>query len=124
MVAVAGAVKGLPFVAFAAILITLARHRERRGLDAALEGEAFAGSILQDELPTLESGAARRQAQREMRARGGRDAAKVLGRLQHEQLRLAALVERYGDSGVANRQRAVCARVRGELDALTGQAAV
>jgi RsiW-degrading membrane proteinase PrsW (M82 family) len=123
MVAVAGAVKGLPFVAFATILITLARHQERRGLNAALEREALAGSILPDELPTLESGAARRQAQREMRARAGRDAAKVLGRLQREQLRLAALLERYGGSGVANRQRAVCARVRGELDTLTERAA-
>jgi RsiW-degrading membrane proteinase PrsW (M82 family) len=118
MAAVAGAVKGLPILAFAVIVVALARRRERIAFNAAVERETANGSIRPDEVPTLKSRAARRRARQEARARAGSDAASVLARLQRAQLRLAAALERYGDGPLADRQRGVCARLRGELDAL------
>lgn len=116
LVAAGAAVKGLPFLAFAATLVVLARRRERRALQAALSNETLHGSILPEEIPTLWNRSARRRARRQVRVRTGRRAASAIGRLQREQLRLAALVERYGAFDMAaERQRAICSRMRLEL---------
>ena len=113
-------VKGLPFLAFGAILIVLARRRERDALRMALKSEALQGSIPPEEISVLASPALRRRARRAERSHAGRRGARALGRLQREQLRLAAMLQRYGlEAAVTQRQRAVCERLRRELH--TGQ---
>jgi RsiW-degrading membrane proteinase PrsW (M82 family) len=113
-------VKGLPFLAFGATLILLARRRERGALRVALKSEAIQGSIPQEEISVLASPALRRRARRAERSHGGRRGARTLGRLQREQLRLAAMLQRYGlDAPVTQRKRAICERLRRDLH--TGQ---
>jgi protease PrsW len=117
LVFAAEAVKGLPFLAFAAILIILARRRERDALGVALTNEAHQGFIPPEEISVLASPALRRRARRAARSNAGRRGAWDLGRLQREQLRLAAMLHRYGpDAAVTQRQRAICERLRRELD--------
>jgi protease PrsW len=121
MLVVESAVKGLPFLAFGAILVVLARRREQRQLLGVLSREAIHSTIRPEEIPTLRSAAARRRARRAVRARAGRGAAAVLRRLQRQQLHLAAVLERYGENAEPTlRQRAVCDRLRRRLVALGG----
>jgi RsiW-degrading membrane proteinase PrsW (M82 family) len=121
---VAAAVKGLPLLLFVIVLVRLARRRERRWLDAALRSEAGRPSLSTEELAVLVTPAARRRSIRAMRARAGDRAARLLKRLQREQVNLAMVrtrVEADDDPDLA-RQREYCKSLRDALAAIPGAA--
>lgn len=82
LVPVATAVKGLPLLLVVVLVLGLARGREERWLDRALEPESDAGGLTMAELHVLRSPARRRAARRAMRRRAGPGAARLLARLQ------------------------------------------
>jgi RsiW-degrading membrane proteinase PrsW (M82 family) len=90
----ATAVKGLPFLGFLVLMLTLARRREHRWLRAALADEVGREGLHADELAVLESPSARRRSRREMARRAGPQAAQVLKRLQKAQINLAMVATR------------------------------
>jgi RsiW-degrading membrane proteinase PrsW (M82 family) len=110
----ATAVKGLPFLLFLLLMITLARRREHRWLRAALATEIGKEGLHPDELAVLERPAARRRSRREMAARAGPLAAQVLKRLQKAQINLAMVATRahQDDHPDLVRQRQYCKSLR------------
>lgn len=110
----ATAVKGLPFLLFLVLMLTLARRREHRWLRAALSTEIGREGLHPDELAVLERPSARRRSRREMAARAGPMAAQVLKRLQKAQINLAMVATRIqqGDHPDLVRQRLYCKSLR------------
>jgi predicted nucleic acid-binding protein len=124
LVPVGYAVKGIPMITLVAIAVYLARGRERRWLDAALEHEIALGGITANELEVLRVPKRRRAAVRDMRRRAGRGAASVLKRLQREQITLAMIASRVAtpDDPALVEQRAYCSSLRDALAATPGAA--
>ncbi|MCA1727502.1 MAG: hypothetical protein LC722_07585, partial [Actinobacteria bacterium] len=121
---IATAVKGLPLLGFVAIVVALARRREARWLLAALGSEVGAGGLLPAELEALASPRAKRAAVKDMKRRGGAQAAGLLKRLHRQQINLAMVatrVERPEDPDLL-RQREYCRSLRAALWAMPGAA--
>src|SRR4029453_14028611 len=85
----AAAVKGAPLLLFVVVMVRLARRRERMWLETALRSEVDSPWLSEVELRVLLNPSARRRSRREMRARAGDAAARLLKRLQQEQINLA-----------------------------------
>ena len=121
---VALAAKGLPLLVLVVVAVKLARGRERRWLDGALEHEIGRDGVSSQEFATLRDPARRRAATRSMRARAGRRAAALLQRLQREQVNLAMLVTRTAspDDPAVVAQRDYCRSLRDALLAIPGAA--
>jgi RsiW-degrading membrane proteinase PrsW (M82 family) len=113
-VIVATTVKGLPFLLFVVLLISLARRREHRWLRAALATEVGREGIHSDELRVLESPSARRKSRRDIARRSGPVAAQTLKRLQKAQINLAMVATRVhqDDHPDLVRQRQYCQALR------------
>ncbi|MDP9330425.1 MAG: PrsW family intramembrane metalloprotease [Actinomycetota bacterium] len=124
VVAAATAVKVLPLLGFVAMAVSLARGRERRWVRGGLGDEVGFDGILADELALLESPQLRRAARLAMRRRAGSRAARLLHRLQREQITLAMLRSKAeGDEDPALvRQREYCRSLRDALRAIPGAA--
>jgi len=116
------AVKGLPLLLFVVVALRLARRRERRWLDGALAGEVDGEGLTAAEFDTLRSPARRRAAVSAMRRRAGAPAAKLLARLQREQIDLAMIASRVAtpDDPALIQQRDYCRSLRDALAAMPG----
>jgi len=116
------AVKGLPLLLFVVVALRLARRRERRWLDGALAGEVDGEGLTAAEFETLRSPAHRRAAVSAMRRRAGAPAAKLLARLQREQIDLAMIASRVAtpDDPALIQQRDYCRSLRDALAAMPG----
>jgi len=124
LIPVATAVKGLPFLLVVVLAIRLAHARERRWLRATLAPEHDEDAVTPEELAILESPRRRLRARRKLRRRAGERAARVLRRLQREQVNLAMVRSRVAsdDDPALLRQRAVCRSLRDALEAIPGAA--
>jgi protease PrsW len=124
MIPVAAAVKGIPLLIVVIVLVTLARRRESRWLEAALRSETHTAAVTPTELGILLDPAARRRSRRDMRAHAGEGASKLLRRLQREQINLAMLRTRAAtDTDPAlMAQRELCVSLRSALAAMPGAA--
>lgn len=124
LVLVATAIKGLPLLGVVGIGIGLARRREERWLDGALTPEVGAGGLSVEELRILRSPSRRRAARRSMRRRAGPGAARLLGRLQREQVNIAMVRARVADPNdpAVAAQRAYCRSLRDALVSMPGAA--
>lgn len=122
LIPVATAVKGLPLLVFVVLAIRLAHGRERRWLRDALAEEVDETVVTLDELVILESLRRRRRARRALRDRAGDRAAKLLGRLQREQMNLAMIRSRVAsdEDPALVLQRAICRSIRAALAAIPG----
>jgi RsiW-degrading membrane proteinase PrsW (M82 family) len=120
MIPVAAAVKGVPLLIVVIVLVKLARRRESRWLEAALRSETHTAAVTPTELGILLDPAARRRSRRDMRARAGEGASKLLRRLQREQINLAMLRTRAAtDTDPALvAQRELCVSLRSALAAM------
>jgi len=121
----AAAVKGLPLLLFVLVLVRLARRRERRWLELALRSEVGRPGLTAVELGVLLDPMARRRSRREMRARAGEAAARLMKRLQKEQVNLAMARARAltDDDPSLVRQREYCKSIRDALQAMPAAAA-
>jgi len=93
-------------------------------LEVALRSEVDSPALSEEELRVLLDPSARRRSRREMRARAGDAAERLLKRLQKEQVNLAMVRTRVA-SDVAPElvhQRALCASLRDALLAMPGAA--
>jgi hypothetical protein len=118
------AIKGLPLLLVVVIGVTLARDRERRWLDGALASEIGEEGISAEEFRVLRSPKRRRRAIADMRRRAGRPAARLLRRLEREQVNLAMLASRASspDDPSVEAQRDFCRSLRDALAAIPGAA--
>jgi RsiW-degrading membrane proteinase PrsW (M82 family) len=124
LIPLATAVKGLPLLLFVVIAVRLAHERERRWLRSALSTELGTDVLTDDELAVLLSPSRRRRARRAIRERAGERAARLLRRLQREQVNLAMVRSRVASDAdpALLRQRAMCRSLRDALDAIPGAA--
>lgn len=124
LVLVATAVKGLPLLGFVALALTLARRREVRWLDEALSSEVGEAGLSASEFTSLREPRRRRAARRAMRKRAGPRAARLLGRLQREQVNLAMVRTKVADPAdpTVRSQRGYCRSIRDALLAMPGAA--
>jgi protease PrsW len=83
------AIKGVPFVAFLAILAGFARRRERQAFDRLIAAEIGTDVLSEAEFKILENARRRRAALRTIRRNKGPMAKALLKRLQREQMNLA-----------------------------------
>lgn len=120
----AAAVKGLPLLLFVIVAVRLARRRERRWFETALRAEVDRPGLTAIELGILLDPMARRRSRRQMRARAGEGAARLMKRLQKEQVNLAMARARAGseDDPALVRQREYCKSIRDALEAIPGAA--
>jgi RsiW-degrading membrane proteinase PrsW (M82 family) len=119
---VAAAIKGLPLLVFVIVLVTLAHRRERGWLESALRSEADTPALSRTELGILLDAGARRRSRRDLRARAGPGAARLLKRLQREQVNLAMVRTRVAadDDPALVAQRQLCKSLREALLAMPG----
>jgi RsiW-degrading membrane proteinase PrsW (M82 family) len=117
LIPVAAAVKGVPLLVLAVVGVALARRRERRWMEGALRAEVELGTLSSWELGLLLDPAARRRSRRDLRARAGPRAARLLRRLQKELVNLAMVRTRAvsDDDPDLVRQRAYCRSLRDAL---------
>ena len=119
----AAAIKGLPLLVFVLVIVRLARRRERMWLEASLRSEADSPALTATELRVLLDPKARRRARRDIKERAGPAAARLLKRLQREQVNLAMVRTRSTDGAPELvRQRELCKSLRGALLAMPGAA--
>ena len=120
----AAAVKGAPLLLFVVVMVRLARRRERMWLETALRSEVDTPWLSEVELRVLLDPSVRRRSRREMRARAGEAAERLLKRLQKEQVNLAMVRTRVAsdDDPALVRQRALCASLRDALLSMPGAA--
>jgi RsiW-degrading membrane proteinase PrsW (M82 family) len=113
-VVLATTIKGLPFLLFVILMVSLARRREHRWLRIALAGEVGREGLHQDELRVLEDPSARRRSRRETARHGGAVAAQTLARLQKAQINLAMVATRvpHDEHPDLVRQRQYCQVLR------------
>lgn len=118
------AIKGVPFLIFAVMMVRLAHAREHRWLATVLTAEAGRPGLTQEELDELDTPKERRQARRRAKAQGGPAAARAMKKLQREQINLAMVATRTHDPGHpdVHRQHEYCARLREWVDSLTAGA--
>jgi len=115
------AIKGLPLLLVVVVGLRLARARERRWLDGALAGEVGLEGVTAGEFEDLRVPAERRAAVRSMRRRAGAPAARLLARLQREQIDLAMIATRQpADDPLLLEQREYCRSLRDALAAMPG----
>lgn len=115
----ATAVKGVPLLAFVAVMVRLARRREHRWLQAALAEEVGKEGILEDEMAILETPRGRRRARKEIGLRNGPAASDMLKRLHRQQINLAMVATRVeSEHPDLLRQRAHCKAIRDLLEAI------
>ena len=117
----AAAIKGLPLLVFVLLLVRLARRRERMWLEAALRSEADSPALTATELRVLLDPRAKRRSRRDLKERAGPGAARLLKRLQREQVNLAMVRTRSAtlDAELV-RQRELCKSLRDALLAMPG----
>ena len=122
LIPLATAVKGLPLLLFVVVAVRLAHARERRWLQSALTREFEDEAVTQEELAILERPRRRLRARRELRRRAGERAARLLKRLQREQVNLAMVRSRVvsDDDPALIGQRALCRSLRDALEAIPG----
>jgi protease PrsW len=120
----AAAVKGAPLLLFVVVIVNLARRRERMWLEAALRSEVGSPALSEPELRVLLNPPARRRSRREMKARAGQGAERLLKRLQKEQINLAMVRTRADadDAPEVVRQRELCRSLRDALLSIPGAA--
>jgi len=120
----AAAVKGAPLLLFVIVMVRLAHRRERMWLETALRSEVDTPWLSEVELRVLLEPSARRRSRREMRARAGEAAERLLKRLQKEQVNLAMVRTRVAsdDDPQLVRQRALSASLRDALLSMPGAA--
>jgi protease PrsW len=120
----AAGVKGAPLLLFVVVLVNLARRRERTWLEAALRSEVGSPALSEAELRVLLNPPARRRSRREIGARAGRGAERVLRRLQKEQINLAMVRARSSSDDALEvvRQRELCRSLRDALLTMPGAA--
>jgi RsiW-degrading membrane proteinase PrsW (M82 family) len=120
----AAAVKGAPLLCFVVVAVWLARRRERKWLGGALESEVGLAGLTATEFGILLDPRARRRSRRAMRERAGKRAARLLKRLQREQVTLAMVRTRgtSGDDPDLTRQRDYCKSLREALMAIPSAA--
>jgi RsiW-degrading membrane proteinase PrsW (M82 family) len=124
LVPVVLAIKGLPLLLLVAVALRLARARERRWLDGALAGEVGLDGISAQELLILRAPAQRRAAIKAMRRRAGSRAARLLARLQREQIDLAMIATRVArNDPILLEQRDYCRSLRDALATMPGATA-
>ena len=106
----AAAAKGAPLLLVVVVLVRLARRRERMWLEVALRSEVDSPALSEEELRVLLDPSARRRSRREMRARAGDAAERLLKRLQKEQVNLAMVRTRAVSDNAPElvHQRALC----------------
>jgi protease PrsW len=115
----ATAVKGVPLLAFVAVMVRLARRREHRWLQAALADEVGKEGILEDEMAILETPRGRRRARKEIGLSNGPAASDMLKRLHRQQINLAMVATRVeSEHPDLLRQRAHCKAIRDLLEAI------
>jgi RsiW-degrading membrane proteinase PrsW (M82 family) len=116
------ALKGLPLLLFVLVALRLARRRERRWLRSALAPEIGGEGLTSGEYAVLRDPRRRRASVRAMHRRAGAPAARLLARLQHEQVDLAMIATRVGtpDDPLLIEQRAYCRSLRDALSAIPG----
>jgi RsiW-degrading membrane proteinase PrsW (M82 family) len=116
------ALRGLPLLLFVVLALRLARRREERWLDDALAVEVGRDGLTAAEFRTLRSPARRRAAVAATRRRAGAQAAKLLVRLQREQIDLAMIASRVAtpDDPALVQQRDFCRSLRDALAAMPG----
>jgi RsiW-degrading membrane proteinase PrsW (M82 family) len=120
----AAAIKGIPLLVFVIVMVKLARRRERGWLELALASEVGSAALTRQELGILLDPHARRRSRSDMRTRAGEGAARLLRRLQREQINLAMVrtrVELDHDPALVH-QRAYCRSLRDALMAMPGAA--
>ena len=119
----ATAVKGMPMLIFAVVMVRLAHAREHRWLGQVLEDEVGRPGLTRDELDALQSPAARRAARRQAKASGGPAPARATKKLQREQINLAMVVTRAHDRDHPDvmRQHEHCAQLRAWRDSLSAR---
>jgi protease PrsW len=124
LIPLATAVKGLPLLLFVVVAVRLAHARERRWLRATLTSEFDDDAVTPEELAVLESPRRRLRTRRELRRRAGERAARLMKRLQREQINLAMVRSRVhsDDDPALLRQRALCRSLRDGLEAIPGAA--
>jgi len=117
-------VKGAPLLLVVVVLVRLARRRERMWLEVALRSEVDSPALSEEELRVLLDPSARRRSRREMRARAGDAAERLLKRLQKEQVNLAMVRTRVesDDAPQLIHQRALCKSLRDALLAMPSAA--
>jgi protease PrsW len=124
VIPLATAVKGLPLLLFVILALRLAHERERRWLREALVSEIANATITPEDETILESPRLRRLSRRALERRAGPGAARLLRRLQREQLNLAMVRSKVAsdEDPALVRQRAVCRSLRGALEAIPAAA--
>jgi len=117
-------VKGAPLLLVVVVLVRLSRRRERMWLEVALRSEVDSPALSEEELRVLLDPSARRRSRREMRARAGDAAERLLKRLQKEQVNLAMVRTRVAsdDAPELVHQRALCKSLRDALLAMPSAA--
>jgi len=120
----AAAIKGIPLLVFVIVMVKLARRRERGWLELALASEVGSAALTRQELGILLDPHIRRRSRRDMRTRAGEGAARLLRRLQREQINLAMVRTRVelDDDPALLHQRAYCRSLRDALMAMPGAA--
>jgi hypothetical protein len=116
------AVKGLPLLLFVVVALRLARRREERWLDAALASEIGRDGISRREYEVVRDPRRRRAEVRATRRRAGAPAARLLVRLQREQIDLAMVASRVAtpDDPALAQQRDRCRSLRDALAVIPG----
>jgi hypothetical protein len=122
LIPIAAAVKGLPLLAVVVGLVAMAHRRERRWLEVALRSEVDSPALSSVELGILLDPIARRRSRRDVRVRAGDRAARLLRRLQREQVTLAMVRTRVAadDDPELVRQRELCRSLREALRSIPG----
>jgi RsiW-degrading membrane proteinase PrsW (M82 family) len=120
----AAAIKGVPLLLFVVVLVRLAHGRERMWLEVALREEVDPSVLTREELRVLLDRGARRRSRREVGDRAGKQAERLLRRLQKEQVNLAMIRARsHGvETSELVAQRALCKSLRDALLAMPGVA--
>jgi len=120
LVPVASLAKVMPLLGCIVVAVVLARRRERRWLEAALLAGPGSIGLSAGELGLLLDPIARRRSRADMRVRAGRHAARLLYRLQREQVNLAMVSARVDadDAPDLVHQRELCKSLRDALDAI------
>jgi len=121
VIPLATAVKGLPLLLFVILALRLAHDRERRWLRGTLVAEIAIGTVTPEDVTILESPHLRRLARRDLERRAGPGAARLLRRLQREQVNLAMIRSKVAteDDPALLRQRGICRSLRAALDAIS-----
>jgi hypothetical protein len=123
-VLLATAIKGIPFLIFAVLMVRLAHRREHRWLGSVLVAEAGRPGLTREELEALDTPRERRARRRQAAAQGGPQAGKAMKKLQRAQINLAMVATRVDDPDHPDllRQHEYCARLREYVATLTSGA--